>query len=71
MAISLGALIFCEVLLGIPGLILAIPLVLFFRHEFEHIRGFPQSPLEDAGERAVDWMGEELEQTTRPAGKTG
>jgi len=39
MAISLGALIFCEVLLGIPGLILAIPLVLFVRHEFEHIRG--------------------------------
>ena len=27
------------VLLGIPGLILAIPLVLFVRHEFEHIRG--------------------------------
>ena len=70
MAISLGALIFCEVLLGIPGLILAIPLVLFFRHEFEHIRGFPQSPLEDAGGRAMDWMGEEPEQTTRPAGKT-
>jgi predicted PurR-regulated permease PerM len=39
MAVSLGALIFCEVLLGIPGLILAIPLVLFVRHEFEHIRG--------------------------------
>jgi predicted PurR-regulated permease PerM len=39
MAISLGALVFSEVLLGIPGLILAIPLVLFFRHEFEHIRG--------------------------------
>ncbi len=70
MAISLGALIFCEVLLGIPGLILAIPLVLFFRHEFEHIRGFPRSPLEDAGGRAMDRMGEEPEQTTRPAGKT-
>jgi predicted PurR-regulated permease PerM len=39
MAISLGALIFSEVLLGISGLILAIPLVLFVRHEFEHIRG--------------------------------
>jgi predicted PurR-regulated permease PerM len=37
MAVSLAALIFCEVLLGIPGLILAIPLLLFFRHEFEHI----------------------------------
>lgn len=40
MAVSLGALIFCEVMLGIPGLILAIPLVLFVRHEFEHIPGF-------------------------------
>jgi predicted PurR-regulated permease PerM len=39
MAVSLGALIFCEVLLGIPGLILAIPLMLFIRHEFEHIPG--------------------------------
>ena len=37
MAVSLAALIFCEVILGIPGLILAIPLLLFFRHEFEHI----------------------------------
>jgi len=41
MAASLGALIFCEVLLGIPGLVLAIPLVLFVRHELEHIRGLP------------------------------
>ncbi len=39
MAVTLGALIICEVLLGIPGLILAIPLVLFVRHEFEHISG--------------------------------
>lgn len=39
MAVTLGALIFCEVMLGIPGLILAIPLVLFIRHEFEHIPG--------------------------------
>ncbi len=39
MAVSLGALIFFEVLLGIPGLILAMPLVLFFRHELENIRG--------------------------------
>jgi len=45
MAVSLGALIFCEVLLGIPGLILAIPLTLFVRHEFEHIPGVsPKSP---------------------------
>jgi predicted PurR-regulated permease PerM len=41
MAVSLGALIVCEVLLGIPGLILAIPLVVFVRHELEHIRGLP------------------------------
>ncbi len=41
MAVSLGALIFCEVLLGIPGLILAMPLVLFFRHELENIRALP------------------------------
>ena len=39
MAVSLGALIFCDVLLGIPGLILAIPLTLFVRHEFENIPG--------------------------------
>ena len=70
MAISLGALIFCEVLLGIPALILAIPIVLFIRHEFEHIRGFPQISPEDAGESAKDWIGEKLEQTTRPASKT-
>ncbi|MDR3566943.1 MAG: AI-2E family transporter [Syntrophobacteraceae bacterium] len=43
MAVSLGALIFCEVLLGIPGLILAMPLVLFIRHELENVRAL--SPL--------------------------
>ena len=52
MAVSLGALIFCEVLLGIPGLILAIPLVLFVRHEFEHIRGLPAGPPEQQVEQA-------------------
>jgi predicted PurR-regulated permease PerM len=52
MAISLGALIFCEVLLGIPGLILAIPLVLFIRHEFEHIRGLPVVLPETESEQA-------------------
>lgn len=52
MAISLGALIFCDVLLGVPGLILAIPLVLFVRHEFEHIRGFPLSMPQDTAEAA-------------------
>jgi predicted PurR-regulated permease PerM len=48
MAVSLGALIFCEVLLGIPGLILAIPLALFVRHEFEHIQGLPPNLPEEA-----------------------
>ena len=70
MAISLGALIFCEVLLGIPGLILAIPLVLFIRHEFEHIRGFPKARRKMPASGAKDWIGEKLEQTTRPASKT-
>ncbi len=54
-AVSLGALIFCEVLLGIPGLILAIPLALFVRQEFEHIRGLsgnlPQQGVEQAANR--------------------
>jgi predicted PurR-regulated permease PerM len=40
MTITLGALIFFEVLLGIPGLILAIPLTLFIRHELEHVPGY-------------------------------
>jgi len=53
MAVSLGALIFCEVLLGIPGLILAIPLALFVRQEFEHIRGLsPNLPQEEVGQAA-------------------
>ncbi len=43
MAVSLGALIFCEVLLGIPGLILAMPLMLFVRHELENIRALSPS----------------------------
>ncbi len=40
MAVSLAALVLSEAVFGIPGLILAIPLVLFIRHEFEHIPGF-------------------------------
>ncbi len=40
MAVSLAALVLSEAIFGIPGLILAIPLVLFIRHEFEHIPGF-------------------------------
>ncbi len=84
MAVSLGALIFCEVLLGIPGLILAIPLALFVRHEFEHIRGFPLNLPEEGVEQAAklvcaalsgatvkDRVGEQLEDTGRLAGKTG
>jgi predicted PurR-regulated permease PerM len=60
MAVSLGALVFCDVLLGIPGLILAIPLVLFVRHEFEHIGGYPSGFRQEAPEPG-DWQ-------TRPAG---
>ncbi|MEN6483598.1 MAG: AI-2E family transporter [Syntrophobacteraceae bacterium] len=41
MSLMLAAIIFSEVLLGIPGLILAIPLALFVRDELEHIPGFP------------------------------
>ena len=54
MAVSLGAMIFCEVLLGIPGLILAIPLVLFVRHEFENMRGLPPRQSEDGLEQKDD-----------------
>ena len=43
MIITLSALIVSEVLLGIVGLILAIPLVLFIRHELEHIPGISES----------------------------
>ncbi len=39
MFITLTSLVVCEVLFGIIGLILAIPLILFLRHEFEHIPG--------------------------------
>lgn len=44
MTVTLGALIISEVLLGIPGLILAIPLTLFLRCELENIPGYPQGP---------------------------
>ena len=44
MTVSLAALILSEVMLGIPGLVLAIPLALFFRHEFEHIPGVKKDP---------------------------
>ena len=46
MAVSLGALIFCKVLLGIPGLILAMPLMLFARQELENIRALSPPPVE-------------------------
>ena len=39
MVITLTALVVCEVLLGIIGLMLAIPLVLYTRHELEHVPG--------------------------------
>jgi predicted PurR-regulated permease PerM len=77
MAVSLGALIFCEVLLGIPGLILAIPLALFVRHEFEHIRGLPPNlpaeEVEQALELASGAVAQDLvseEDTGRLASKT-
>lgn len=47
MTVSLAALIFCEVLLGIPGLILAIPMALFARHELEHIPAFAKGSPEE------------------------
>jgi len=80
MAVSLAALIFCDVLLGVPGLILAIPLVLFVRHEFEHIRGLvaglPQQAVESGQVRAVSSdlskarVGIEAEEAGLPVGKT-
>jgi len=82
MAVSLGALIFCEVLLGIPGLILAIPLALFVRHEFEHIRGLPPNLPEEveqvpklaggalSGATVEGRVSEEPEATGRLASKT-
>ena len=46
MVITLTALVVCEVLLGIIGLILAIPLILYTRHELEHVPGLSaKSPL--------------------------
>jgi predicted PurR-regulated permease PerM len=46
MVVTLGALIVCEVLLGIVGLILAIPLLLFVRHELEAVPGLVRGPVE-------------------------
>ncbi|MBK7977308.1 MAG: AI-2E family transporter [Deltaproteobacteria bacterium] len=43
MAVTLAALVVAEVLLGLVGLILAIPLLLFVRHELEHVPGLPAS----------------------------
>jgi len=51
MFITLTSLVVCEVLFGIVGLMLAIPLVLFLRHEFEQMPG-PESNAE--GERSKD-----------------
>jgi len=45
MVVMLTCLIVSEVLLGILGLMLAIPVMLFIRHEFEHIPGImPDHP---------------------------
>jgi predicted PurR-regulated permease PerM len=81
MAVSLGSLIFCEVLFGIPGLILAVPLVLFVRQEFEHIRGLPENLPQEWGEQVPNLTraavigvsthaGEEPVDEGRPLGKT-
>ncbi|MGC8493179.1 MAG: AI-2E family transporter [Syntrophobacteraceae bacterium] len=67
MAICLGALIFCEVLLGIAGLILAIPLVLFVRHELENIRAFSSEPVEGGPVGAL--VGEEVKNRAAPMRK--
>jgi len=71
MAVSLGALVLSDVLLGIPGLILAIPLALFVRHEFEHISGLaPDLPQEETIEQGpVRALGMEQEEAVRPASK--
>ena len=55
MFVTLTSLVVCEVLFGIVGLMLAIPLILFLRHEFEQIPG-PESNaeaerLKDVGKR--------------------
>jgi len=42
MFVTLTSLVVFELLLGIVGLILAIPLTLFIRHELETIRGIPE-----------------------------
>ncbi|MDP8254528.1 MAG: AI-2E family transporter [Candidatus Alcyoniella australis] len=42
MFVTLTSLVVFELVLGIPGLILAIPLTLTIRHEFEDISGLPQ-----------------------------
>ena len=45
MVVTLGALIFAEVMLGIVGLILAAPLLLFIRYELDRVPGLsPDHP---------------------------
>jgi predicted PurR-regulated permease PerM len=67
MAVSLGALIFCEVLLGIPGLILAIPLMLFVRHEFENIPGLSRKFPEQADSPDSEVFAECVEDSSQPS----
>ncbi|MBZ0273753.1 AI-2E family transporter [bacterium] len=56
MSVTLASLVICEVLLGVVGLMLAIPLVLFLRHELERVPGL--GPLETsaalAGSAVID-----------------
>lgn len=49
MVVSLTSLVICEVLLGLIGLMLAIPLLLFLRHEMEHIPGLINGVTEKTG----------------------
>ncbi len=49
MVVSLTSLVICEVLLGLIGLMLAIPLLLFLRHEMEHIPGLVNGVSEKKG----------------------
>ncbi|MFA5903436.1 MAG: AI-2E family transporter [Desulfobacula sp.] len=49
MVVSLTSLVICEVLLGLIGLMLAIPLLLFLRHEMEHIPGLINGATEKTG----------------------
>lgn len=62
MVVTLSALVICEVLMGIIGLILAVPLLLFIRHEMEHLPGMVNpSPQIESGPECI--------RTSLPAGE--